>query len=116
MPTYNQNKVVNPHLRLPLQFTGINGGALVNEQDTPEDIIDCIKAIISYPIGSRHDMPEFGIPDMVFRQESATRIQQLRDHILEWEGRAQIDTEGGPLITDSMIWSILVKAGVTQDA
>ena len=116
MAMYNQKRVVNPHLRLPLQFTGVNGGALVNEQDTPEDIIDCIKAIIAYPIGTRHDMPEFGIPDLLFKQQGATKIQQLRDAIIEWEERAQINTEGGPLITDQMIWGILVKAGITQDA
>jgi len=94
----------------------MNGGALVNEQDSPEDIVDCIKAIIAYPIGVRHDMPEFGIPDLPFRQERDTKIQELRDAISEWEVRAQIDAEGGPLVTDSMIWDILVKAGVTQDA
>jgi phage baseplate assembly protein W len=94
----------------------VNVGALVNEQDTPEDIIDCIKGIIAYPIGTRHDMPEFGIPDLLFKQQGATKIQQLRDVIVEWEERAQIDTEGGPLITDQMIWDILVKAGITQDA
>lgn len=115
MATYRQQDVRNPHFRLPLQFGGIKGGALTNEQDTGEDIIDCIKAIIAFPIGSRHDMPEFGIPDLLFRVESPTVIQQLRDAIAEWEVRPTVDASGGPLLSDQKILDILVRAGVRAD-
>jgi phage baseplate assembly protein W len=115
MASFRQQDVQNPHFRLPLQFGGINGGALVNEQDTSEDIIDCIKAIISFPIGTRHDMPEFGIPDLLFRQQSAIVMQQLRDAVAEWEVRPTVDVSGGPLLSDQMILDILIKAGVRED-
>lgn len=115
MATFRQQDVQNPHFRLPLQFGGVKGGALVNEQDTGEDIIDCIKAIIAYPIGSRVDMPEFGIPDLLFRQENATVLQQVRDAVAEWEVRPTVDVSGGPLASDQMILDILIRAGVRAD-
>jgi len=116
MPSFRQKEVINPHLRLPLQFGGLNGGALVNEQDTPEDIVDCIKAIIAWPVGTRHDMPEFGVPDLLFRVQNELKVQELRNAIEEWEERATIATESGPVLTDDIVWNILIKAGVIQDA
>lgn len=112
--SFRQNEVLNPHLRLPLQFGGVNGGALVNEEDSEEDITDCLRAIIAYTIGDRADLPDFGIPDLVFMQESQATISQVRSALSEWEDRAVIDVEGGPSFSDQMIWGLLVKAGITD--
>lgn len=115
MPAYRQQDVQNPHFQLPMKFGGANGGALVNEQDTGEDIVDCIKAIVAFTIGDREDMPEFGIPDILFRQFDEVIIGQVRQAIEEWEERAAIDVDGGFDITDAQIWNLLVRAGVTSE-
>jgi hypothetical protein len=112
MSTYRQTEVKNPHFKLPLQFGGIKGGALVNEQDTAEDKVDCVKAIIGFPVDTRHDMPEFGIPDIVFKQYSEIVIQQVYEAIDYWEPRPLVDVGGEPLLNDQFIWNLLVKVGV----
>lgn len=113
MSDFRQHDVRIPHFSVPLRFGGVNKGAFVNEQDTGDDIVDCIKAIIAFPIGTRHDNPDFGIPDLVFRQMSDVTIGQVRAAIELWEDRAALDIDGSPNVTDDMIWDLLVKAGVS---
>jgi hypothetical protein len=112
-PSYRQKDILNPHFHLPLTFTGINGGALVNEQDTGRDIVDCVKAIVGFTIGVRQDMPNFGIPEVVFRQHRELIINQVRQALAEWEDRAVMDIGAELDLNDDMIWNILIEAGVS---
>lgn len=108
-----QSEVDTPHFALPLRL-GKNGHVFLNQQDTGDDILDCVKAIIAYPIDVRKDMPEFGIPDLLFRQQSGAIIEQVRQAISDWEDRATTEVEGEPAITDQMISNLLVSIGVTD--
>jgi phage baseplate assembly protein W len=76
-----------PHLALPLRYQ--NGSAVVNEQDSLDDIADCVYAICVTNPGDRSDLPDFGLLDMAFGQQplSATAAQT---QIEQWEPRAQI--------------------------
>lgn len=58
-----------PHFALPFRF--VNGAAAVNEQNSPEEIRDCVAAIVSYEIGSRPERPDFGVEDEVFEEGGA---------------------------------------------
>jgi phage baseplate assembly protein W len=108
-----QQWVQNPHFSIPFRFGGINGGAYMNEQDSGDDIVDCIKAIIAWPIGVRDDLPDFGIPDLPFQDTFDNVIDQVRNAVIQWEDRAAIDAEGEFSLTDEMLWNIMVSAGVT---
>lgn len=89
-----QRDVETPHFSLPFQFGGIGGGALCNEQDTSEDVADCVKTIIVYPIGFRDDLPDFGSPDVIFKMIStASIIDRLEGVIGVWEPRARMLSE-----------------------
>jgi phage baseplate assembly protein W len=116
MAGIDQKDVLNPHLRLPLQFGGINGGAIVNEQDEANDVLDCVRAIIAFPLGVRQDMPEFGIPDLSFKEYDQSAVDQLRVAIEQWEERAAVDIDSSIPFTDQFIWNLLVKVRVTSDS
>jgi phage baseplate assembly protein W len=77
-----------PHFSLPFRFVG--GRAAVNEQDSPDDVADCMLAIASYPIGTRVEKPTFGIPDDTFRQKGIDPAA-LAAAINAWEKRALTD-------------------------
>lgn len=113
MSTFRQKDVATPHLRLPFQFSNHKGAALVNEQDSAEDILDCVKAIVAFQIGSRHDLPEFGIPELPFQMYTEEVIDELRRHIEEWEDRAPIDVDGSFELNDEALWKVLTMAGIT---
>ena len=99
-PSYRQQDVTTPHFSLPFRFGGIRGCAFVNEEDSAEDISDCVKGIIAYPVGTRDDLPDFGIPDLVFSNPSPST---LRDAIVHWEARIDIGVDGTPIITDEQL-------------
>jgi phage baseplate assembly protein W len=74
-----------PKLKVPFQIKGKS--AAVVEQDSPEEIEQCVSAIVRTRVGSRLDRPEFGVPDVTFRSGSAR--PELGEAIDEWEPRAR---------------------------
>jgi phage baseplate assembly protein W len=114
MPNKARQKDVSvPHFMLPFQFGGINGGAFMNEQDSPEDITDCIKTIIAFPIGSLISQPDFGLPDILFEEYTSGRLpEEVKGAIMEWEDRASITIEeGGSPFDDQFILNLILKVG-----
>lgn len=89
-----------PHLALPLRY--LNGSALVNEQDQPDDIADCVYAICKTNPGDRIEMPDFGLLDPAFGQEPlpASAIQSQIEH---WEPRARTLISAAPAKYDMSI-------------
>lgn len=76
-----------PHLALPLRY--VNGSALVNEQDSPDDIADCVYAICKTNPGDRVELPDFGLLDMAFGQEPLS-ASAAQTQIEQWEPRALV--------------------------
>jgi phage baseplate assembly protein W len=74
-----------PHIRLP--FTLLPGGGVnVFEEDSDQEVAQCVQTILVYPKGHRLDRPEFGISDPTFRTPHEAEIEQAID---DWELRAR---------------------------
>ena len=75
-----------PHLALPLTL-GPNGSFNTIQQDTIEEVAQSVEVILGTPLGSRLQVPGFGVPDPVLTElsPSAHQIQQV---IAQWEPRA----------------------------
>lgn len=74
-----------PHFSLPFRIVG--AAAAVSEQDSVEEIVDCVQAIARCPQGHRVELPDFGVPDQTFRQGGAdTTLVQAA--LARWEPRA----------------------------
>ncbi len=83
-----------PQFSLPLRLDG-NGDFAVNEQDSLDEITDCVQAIVRYPLGYRIEKPDFGVPEQEFQQGGAD-AQTIRRQIDKWEPRAR-ETVGATL-------------------
>jgi phage baseplate assembly protein W len=57
-----------PHFRVP--FNVVGGRVDVVEQDSEEDIRQCVISALSTPLGSLIDLPEFGVPHDAFKQQT----------------------------------------------
>jgi len=112
MSSFPQTQITTPHFRVPFQFGGINGGALLNEQDTDEDIEDCVKVILAVPVGHRIDEPTFGTPDTLFQLGSDAPIAVVRSALTRWETRIAIGVEGSPLGSDEGLRQLTVRLGI----
>ena len=85
------------HFSYPFRWDQ-TGHAAVNEQDTSEDIADCVIASILTPRGWRVDSPEFGITDPTFA--APIDIGLMMTEIDYDEPRAKPTLE--PIITEEM--------------
>jgi len=75
-----------PHFALPFRYEG--GRPAVVEQDSIDDIAACVEAILRTRPGQRDEHPEFGTPDLVFRQ-LPTDLDAFVDAVEVWEPRAR---------------------------
>jgi phage baseplate assembly protein W len=92
-----------PHLSLPFRFEADNMGILhaaVNEQDSPDDIADCVQAILMCPLGFRLELPDFGVRDQTFGSPGAN-VDDLQAAIALYETRADTLIEEDPSMLQS---------------
>jgi hypothetical protein len=104
-----------PHFSLPFRFEADAGGAVhaaVNEQDSIQDVMDCVEAIALCPIGFRLELPNFGIRDQTFT-EGSIDIDDLQAAIALWEPRADVLIEEDPSMLDKMIEQIRISPNNT---
>jgi phage baseplate assembly protein W len=87
--------VVNPHFKLPFRW-GSNGHAEVVEQDSPEDVTQCVYAILNTPVGHRLEIPAFGVRKAVL-EENGPSLAMLEAALHEWEPRASYSLTDGQL-------------------
>jgi phage baseplate assembly protein W len=83
----------NPHFAFPFRFT-VSNKADVIEQDSPEEVNQCVEIILRYPRGYRVDLPEFGIRDQSFLQNGPD-LNEIHSAIARWEPRASVDLSRG---------------------
>lgn len=75
-----------PHFSLPFRFSG--PAAAVNEQDSLDEIGDCVLAVLVCPEGFRIELPSFGLLDQAFAIPGPS-LAEIRDAVATWERRAQ---------------------------
>lgn len=84
--------VKTPHFRVP--FSVIGGDVAVVEQDSAEEIDQCVEAVLRTPVGTRIDEPEFGVPDETFEQLPPNpSAEDYLSAIAEWEMRGHVLAE-----------------------
>jgi phage baseplate assembly protein W len=84
------NVVRVPHFSLPFRFAsqGESIASSVHEQDSEEEVMQCVELIIRCPLGFREEKPNFGVMDPTFRA-SEDLISEIETAILLWEPRAE---------------------------
>jgi len=93
-------------------LAGKNGlmvaGATTNEQDSFEDISDCVEAIVRTPLGFRSDVLTFGFPQVELTTQPVLNAT-IAELVAEQETRAQIVMSEKPDAFDPLIDRIRVE-------
>lgn len=71
------------------------------EQDSDDDIRQCIEAILRYRIGDRFDLPEMGMADPTF-EELPIDLAPIREVLDRHELRAHVLLDGGDELLDDL--------------
>jgi hypothetical protein len=79
-----------PHLSLPLRLA--NGRFATVEQDSTQQIAECVEAAARTEQGWRVEAPEFGIPDYTMAV-GGVDVDELREALVTSEPRAEIVAE-----------------------
>ncbi len=84
-----------PHLAVPFQFDQ-GGFAVAVDQDTLDDVAQCVAVLCATTTGTRTALPSYGIEDPVFSQQVDTA--GISRAIATWEPRAYtaVSATGGP--------------------
>ena len=82
-----------PHIGIPIQVLG--GRFATVQQDTNDEVAACVSVIVSFPVGSREEAPEFGVPDPAF-QTRPLDIAAVEEAVEEYEPRAAIEVSETP--------------------
>lgn len=91
-----------PHLTFPFRFGEFQ------EEDSFGEVAQNMRVILSYELGERDDLPEFGITDPSFREGGAD-LAELAAAIERWEPRASAVIEADPWVLESMVQEIQVR-------
>jgi phage baseplate assembly protein W len=76
-----------PHFSLPFRFATPN--VATSEQDSIEEISDCVLAVLLCPLGYRVELPDFGLVDLTFSTPHVD-VGEIRDAVELWEPRAAV--------------------------
>lgn len=97
-----------PHLRIPFRI-GVGGQAETVEQDSIEEVTQCVKVLVATNVGSRVELPEYGIADPVFTDVSQSqRTEAIAAQLKKWEPRARADVTGSVDFLDALIGHITI--------
>ena len=99
-----------PHLRIPFRIDR-TGTAEVVEQDSFEEIAQCVQTLVTTRLGERVEVPDYGIPDQVFLSEPAVQSASLATQIEQWEPRATALVESTPDSADELLRRLRILLG-----
>lgn len=97
-----------PHFALPFRID--RGAAVVNEQDTTDDVLSCVLAILLCPTGYRAELPEFGIEDQTFG-EGGPDQESIALSIARWEPRADTLMSTQRDAVDELAYYVSIRLG-----
>src|SRR5262245_40413957 len=100
-----------PHFDLPFRFAYRSGkpSVVVVDQDTNDDVFNCVVAIVRTYEGFRPEMPDFGLPEQVFMVQPLD-TDALESDIVAEEGRARVLIDTLPTFADELAPHLSIMA------
>lgn len=77
-----------PHIALPIRV--LSTGYVSVQQDTLDEVRTSVAAIVAFPVGSRVEAPDFGVPELELAQRPLD-VDALAEAIEDFEPRAAIN-------------------------
>lgn len=101
-----------PHFAFPFQLQG--SSFAVVDQDTSDEIIQCVEVLLGTRTGQRVELPGYGIDDPLFTDQ--LDAQGILNAISDWEPRAVVTLDGEIDDTDELVEHIRVQVAGGDEA
>lgn len=99
------------HFDLPFRLIG--GHAVETEQDSLEDVSNCVEAIVRTAIGQRIELTDFGIADQAFKTQPLP-LGEIVNRVIKYEPRASTFLGQHPDELDSLIADVLLRVSIKE--
>lgn len=108
--TSPSGQVVTPHFAFPFQI-GSDGTFQVVEQDSIEEITGCVQVLIGTELGSREELPEYGIVDPTFANQ--VDMNEIERVINDWEDRAAVNITDTISSSNELVQNVMIATGLS---
>lgn len=78
-----------PHFKFPFQLSADGRRPKETEQDSDDEILDCVQVLLMTLPSQRIDIPEYGMPEQAFLEGGADS-SQIMSTIKRWEPRVNL--------------------------
>lgn len=106
--------MATPHFKYPFRLS--TNGADVLEQDSIEEVAQSVQVLVSTRIGTRVELPTYGIPDQAFTTDPEVNAAVIRSQCAEWEPRAQTALSSSPDEFDELVRRIRLTVTAPDQA
>jgi phage baseplate assembly protein W len=100
-----------PHFDLPLRIDPRTGHLAEVEQDSLDDVMACVEAVVRTRMGEREGLPGFGITDPALSRMPVDRAL-LAEQIMASEPRAAVLAEQDPDAFEDALSRLSVVVGL----
>jgi phage baseplate assembly protein W len=106
-----------PHFAYPfrLERHGPGSQPVVVEQDSLDDVLNCVEIAMLTQIGERVDMPSFGIDDPTFQQQPID-VNLIGNQVAAHEPRAEMAATQHPDALDVRIARVVAEVSTGEVA
>src|SRR4051812_22012606 len=102
-----------PQIAIPFEILS-DGTVREVEQDSMDEIAMSVEAILRYPLNYREELPEFGLPDLAFTEDTQDLSQLIQSHVERWEDRVKILVEERPDQWNTMVREFTARLEGTE--
>lgn len=95
-----------PRLKWPLELVGTSLATV--EQDSDEDIVQCLKGVLRHRPGDRPDIPALGVPDLAFA-EQPLHLEVVQEVLRRHEPRVDVLLTQDPALIDQLVAEVKVE-------
>lgn len=103
------------HFDFPFRFSNQSKHVAVVDQDSVDDVANCVMAAVITDFGSRDEVPTFGVPDQLFKLQPLS-LEIIVNAVSEWENRAELVLTQQTDSRDSLVDNILAVVNVRRAA
>lgn len=94
-------------LALPLRV-GPSGAFVVLDQDSPDDVAQSVRVLLTTVQGTRVEAPDYGVPEWAFADPDVSTAEAA---CREWEPRATVTVNAAPATWDELVWNVTAEVG-----
>lgn len=93
----------DPHdVAFPFRRNAAGDDLIYNDKDNIEEDMDCVEVLLRTPLGSREELPAYGVRPQEFTMGGAS-VAEIRAAISLWEPDADVTIEREPELLDALL-------------